>query len=139
MSGFLHSIRSALGFEKEDVVESSDHLAKVEHFNTHISDLQKVRDAFQLYTDSIEAMFAAQLTLADSLDTYYRSSSAFQAGANNTSINGKELTKSALSNMSKKNGSKTNGTSLRENNNNGNDPKNISVMTTEFLKNTSEL
>jgi hypothetical protein len=139
MSGFLHSIRSALGFEKEDVVESSDHLAKVEHFNTHISDLQKVRDAFQLYTDSIEAMFAAQLTLADSLDTYYRSSSAFQAGANNTSISGKELTKSALSNMSKKNGSKTNGTSLRENNNNGNDPKNISVMTTEFLKLTSEL
>ena len=73
MKSLFTKVARAVGFETEHA-ESPEFTRKLCDFNTHVSDLQRVRDALQLYSDSMEAMLAAQVVLGDALDTYYRSS-----------------------------------------------------------------
>ena len=73
MKSLFTKVARAVGFETEHA-ESPEFTRKLSDFNTHVSDLQRVRDALQLYSDSMEAMLAAQVVLGDALDTYYRSS-----------------------------------------------------------------
>lgn len=79
MKSLFTKVARAVGFETEHA-ESPEFTRKLSDFQTHVDDLQRVRDAFQLYSDSMEAMLAAQVILGDALDTYYRSS--MQASGN---------------------------------------------------------
>ena len=62
----VHEVARAVGFETERAETPSSR--KLCDFNTHVSDLQRVRDTLQLYSDSMEAMLAAQVVLGDALD-----------------------------------------------------------------------
>ena len=73
MNTLFTRVARAVGFESEQA-ETPEFTKKLAEFKTHVNDLQKVRDALQLYSDSMEAMLAAQLVLGDALDAYYRSS-----------------------------------------------------------------
>ena len=73
MNSLFTRVARAVGFESEQT-ETPEFTKRVVEFKTHVNDLQKVRDALQLYSDSMEAMLAAQVVLGDALDAYYRSS-----------------------------------------------------------------
>jgi hypothetical protein len=71
MSSFF---RRALGWESAEHVDSPEFSTKLQNFKSHVDEIQKVRDAMQLYSDAVEAMIAAQVVLGDALDSYYKSS-----------------------------------------------------------------
>ena len=80
---FLRGVARAVGFDSSDSFdESPEFVEKLGNFKTHVNDLQKVRDAMQLYSDAAEALMAAQVVLGDSLDAYYKSSAKVAANSN---------------------------------------------------------
>ncbi len=89
MNSLFTRVARAVGFESEQT-ETPEFTKRVGEFKTHVNDLQKVRDALQLYSDSMEAMLAAQVVLGDALDAYYRSSmrtaSTTEGSTNSNSI-----------------------------------------------------
>jgi len=74
MSSFLRAAARAVGWDSGDHVDSPEFTSKLAHFKAHMDDVQKVRDAMQLYSDAFETMMAAQVVLGEALDAYYKSS-----------------------------------------------------------------
>ena len=65
MSSFFRAAANFVGLSSEQVDENPEFTAKVELFKGHIGEIQKVRDALQLYSDAAEAMLAAQVVLGE--------------------------------------------------------------------------
>jgi hypothetical protein len=74
MTSFFRGAARALGWDSTEHVDSPEFTSKLHNFKEHIDEIQKVRDAMQLYSDAVEATIAAQVVLGDALDSYYKSS-----------------------------------------------------------------
>jgi hypothetical protein len=75
MSSFLRAAARAVGWESSEHADTPEFTYKLQQYKIHMDDIQRVRDAMQLYSDALEAMMAAQLVLGEALDSYYKSSS----------------------------------------------------------------
>lgn len=75
MTSFLRAVGRAVGWDSSEHTDSPEFVAKLANFKAHMDDVQRVRDAMQLYSDALETMMAAQVVLGEAMDGYYKSSS----------------------------------------------------------------
>jgi hypothetical protein len=65
MTSFFRAAANFVGLSSEQVDDNPEFTAKLDGFKGHIAEIQKVRDALQLYSDAAEAMLAAQVVLGE--------------------------------------------------------------------------
>ena len=85
MTSFFRAAANFVGYSGPQHEESAEFVRKLDGFRSHVSEVQKVRDAMQLYSDAAEAMLAAQVVLSEALDSYYQTAAQATAASSSHS------------------------------------------------------